>query len=66
MTRLYNTGLKDDLVNLRKQKKHLTQGSRNRYVKAEYKWKSWKHKSKTVYIRKESLMAYAPSGSEKV
>ena len=34
MTRLYNTGLKDYLVNLRTQTKHLTQVSRNRYVKS--------------------------------
>ena len=39
MIRLYNTGITDDLLSLRTQTKHLTQGSRNRYVKTKYKWK---------------------------
>ena len=34
MTLLYNTGLTDDLFSSRTQKKQLTQGSRNRYVKS--------------------------------
>ena len=34
MTLLYTTGLTDDLFSSRTQKKHLTQGSRNIYVKS--------------------------------
>ena len=34
MALLYNDGLTDDLFSSRTQKKHLTQGSRNRYVKS--------------------------------